>query len=77
MSRRRDSRGCVLAGTRASTKRTVPSPLCLYDAKPCPRGGRAVLGPRVRTEGAINQTIRCLGCKQRGVLSLNLELRRR
>lgn len=54
---------------------TVPSPICAYD-KPCPRQGRAVIGPRVRVApDCENQDVAC-ACGRTGVVSHNLAVGR-
>lgn len=54
------------------TPLTVPSPICLKE-KPCPRQGRAVLGPKVPSgDDCVNQTVTCQTCGKVGRLSTNL-----
>lgn len=51
---------------------TIPSPICVYDA-PCPRMGRAVVGPRVASSATCEaEAITCLTCGREGARSHNL-----
>lgn len=52
---------------------TVASPLCVFEVRPCPRGGRAVYGEPVDHGGCVNRAIRCLTCGCTGEESLNTE----
>lgn len=50
---------------------TIASPLCIYE--PCPRRGRAVLGPPRDRGGCVNRSIRCLNCGATGEQSTRTE----
>ena len=54
--------------TGPDTPGTVASPLCFFDPA-CPAKGRAVFGPPVQVDGAINRSIRCVTCGRIGVES--------
>ena len=51
----------------------IASPLCCYE-RPCPRKGRAVLGPERDLRGCVNQSITCLTCGATGERSTRKDL---
>ena len=51
---------------------TVASPIC-YAQGPCPRAGRAVLGPPIDHGDCLNRAILCVTCGLAGVESISTE----
>jgi hypothetical protein len=56
----------------ARAQQTIASPFCVY-AAPCPRAGRAVLGPARKYAHCVNRSITCLTCKATGEESIGTD----